>query len=85
MHASNAAGDFSMSAFCAAAASAAHGPPQRGKRKQPFSNPKAHRLFSLKLEFVSVGIASPTFGAKTAGIPFLQIALGREVLPSRVG
>lgn len=55
--------EFSMSAFCAAAASGAPDPPLGRRRKQPSSNPEAHRLFSLKLESISQGIASASEAA----------------------
>ena len=55
--------DFSMTDFCAAVARAAPDPPQRGrvstiKGKQPHGDPEAHRLFSLRLEPISAGIAN---------------------------
>jgi hypothetical protein len=73
--------DFSMTSFCSAVARTTPDPLQRGrvspkKRKQPHAhgNPEAYRLFSLRLESISAGIAArasscANTGAKCSMLP----------------
>lgn len=67
--------DFSMTDFCMAVARAAPDPPQRGrvstnKGKQPHGDPEAHRLFLLRLESISAGIANRASSYMNTGAKF---------------